>query len=252
MAELLLLGTGAALTDGSREPTMLALRGASSTVVIDCGGNAVRQLQRLGVPLDSIERIVLTHEHQDHTSGFPLLVEMLWLSGRRDPLPVHAPARAIDIVRRVWAQWDTSDWAGLPELQWQAVPLERGAPIATGADFELSAAPGMHGQTPVIGVRARDLRSRGVVVYGADGSPSEGIRALAQGADILVHEATGTHPVHSSAEQAAELARAAAVKQLVLVHLSPLENELTAQQAAAAGIFGGPVFMGNDLDRFTF
>ncbi|MCS6909533.1 MAG: MBL fold metallo-hydrolase [Anaerolineales bacterium] len=252
MAELLLLGTGAALTDGSREPTMLALRGASSTIVIDCGGNAVRQLQRLSVPLDSIERVILTHEHQDHTSGFPLLVEMLWLAGRREPLPIHGPARAIDIMRRVWGQWDTSDWEGLPELQWHAVPLEEGARIVTGADFELTAAPGRHGQTPVIGVRARDVHGGGVVVYGSDGSPSLEIQALARGADILVHEATGLYPVHSSAEQAAEVARAAGVKRLILVHLSPLENDLAEQQAAAARIFGGPVFLGEDLERFEF
>lgn len=252
MAELLLLGTGAALTDGSREPTMLALRGAASTVVIDCGGNAVRQLQRLSVPLDSIERVILTHEHQDHTSGFPLLVEMLWLAGRRKPLPVHGPARAIEIIRRVWEQWDTSDWEGLPPLQWHAVPLEEGARIAIGADFELTAAPGLHGQTPVIGVRARDVHGGGVIVYSADGSPSSGIRALARGADILVHEATGLHPVHSSAEQAAEVARDAGVRRLILVHLSPLENDLAAQQAAAMQIFGGPVFLGQDLDRFQF
>ncbi len=252
MAELLLLGTGAALTDGSREPTMLALRGATSTVLIDCGGNAVRQLQRLGVPLDSLERLILTHEHPDHTSGLPLLVEMLWLAGRRRPLPIHGPAQTIDILRRVWAQWDTSDWDGLPELQWQAVPLESGARIASGADFDLIAAPGQHGQTPVIGVRAHDRHGEGSVVYGADGSPSATIQRLAQGADILVHEATGLHPMHSSAEQAAEVARAAAVKKLVLVHLSPLDNDLTAQQAAAADIFGGPVLIGNDLDRFRF
>lgn len=252
MAELLLLGTGAALTDGSREPTMLALRGATSTVVIDCGGNAVRQLQRLSVPLDSIERVILTHEHQDHTSGFPLLVEMLWLAGRREPLPVHGPAQAVDIIRRVWAQWDTSDWEGLPELQWHVVPLENGVRIATGADFELTAAPGLHGQTPVIGVRARDLHGGGLAVYSADGSPSVGIRTLAQGADLLVHEATGAHPVHSSAEQAAEVARAAGVKRLILVHLSPLENDLAMQQAAASRIFDGPVIIGQDLERFEF
>ena len=251
MAELLLLGTGAALNDGSREPTMLALRGASSTVLIDCGSNPVRQLQRLGVPPASIERLILTHSHPDHTSGFPLLVEMLWLAGRREPLPVHGPAEAIDVVRRAFAQWDTSAWNGLPDLQWHAVPLVIGAPIATGADFELTAAPGKH-SVPVIGVRARDVHGGGALVYGADGEPSPGIRALAQGADLLVHEATGAYPTHSTAEGAAEVASAAGVKRLVLVHLSPAVNDLEAQRLAANKIFGGDVFVGRDLDRYTF
>lgn len=251
MAELLLLGTAAALADGSREPTMLALRGPRSTILIDCGSNPSRQLQRLGVPLESIERLILTHSHPDHSSGFALLVEMLWLAGRRDPLPVHGPEEAIDVVRRAFAQWDTSKWTGLPELEWHVVPLDVGAPIAAGADFELTAAPGRH-SVPVIGVRARDLSGGGVLCYSADGAPSPGIRALAQNVDLLVHEATGAHPTHSSAEEAAELARAASAGRLILVHLAPQANDLDAQQAAARAIFGGEVFIGRDLDRYEF
>lgn len=251
MAEVLLLGTGAALNDGSREPTMLALRGRQSTVLIDCGSNPVRQLQRLNVPLASIERLILTHVHPDHTSGFPLLVEMLWLAGRREPLPIHGPADAIDVARRAFAQWDTSDWKGLPDLQWHAVALEIGAPIASGADFELTAAPGMH-SVPVIGVRARDVHGGGVLCHSADGEPSPGIRALAQGAGLIIHEATGAFPGHSTAEGAAELAAGAGAKRLILVHLAPLANDLNAQRASAAKVFGGEVFIGRDLDRYTF
>lgn len=251
MAEILLLGTGSALTDGSREPTMLALRGRRSTIVMDCGANAIRQLQQLRVPLDSIERLILTHSHPDHTSGFSLLVEMLWLGGRRHPLPIHGPADAIDVVQRIWNQWDTSAWEGLPGLEWHRVPPEIGAPICVGADFELTAAPGVH-LVPVIGVRARDLQGGGAVVYSSDGEPSPGIRALAQGADMLVHEATGAFPGHSSAEGAAELARAAGVRRLILVHLSPNTNDLQAQRQAAAEIFGDQVFVGRDLDRYAF
>ncbi len=251
MAELLLLGTGAALADGSREPTMLALRGASSTVLIDCGGNAVRQLQRLAVPLDTIERLILTHSHPDHTSGFALLVEMLWLAGRRQPLPVHGPAEAVDVTRRVFAQWDTRDWKGLFDLEWHTVPLEAGAAIATGADFELSAAPGQH-SVPVIGVRARDRHSGAVLAYSADGEPSPGVRALAQGADLLVHEATGAMPGHSGAPAVAELARAAGAGRLVLVHLAPQRPDLEAEVAAARAVFQGELALGQDLERYAF
>jgi ribonuclease Z len=248
MAELLLLGTGAALADGSREPTMLALRGRQSTVLIDCGGNAVRQLQRLEVPLESLERVILTHSHPDHTAGFPLLVEMLWLAGRREPLPVHGPAEAIDVMRRVWAQWDTSDWRGLFELEWCVVPLEVDAPVALGADFDLTAAPGDH-SVPVFGVRAVERESGGTVVYSADGEPSPGIQALARGADLLVHEATGASYGHSSAQGAARLAREAGARRLLLVHLAPQRAELAGEVEAARAIFGGEVWLGQDLER---
>jgi ribonuclease Z len=251
MAELLLLGSGSSFNDGTREPTMLALRGQQSTILIDCGSNPIRQLQRLNVPLDSIERLILTHSHPDHVSGFGLLVEMLWLSGRRHPLPVHGPADAMGVARRLFNQWDTSDWKGLPELQWHEVPLVVGAPIATGADFELTAAPGVH-HVPVIGVRAHALHSGGVVAYSADGEPSSGIQTLAQGADWLIHEATGAFGGHSSAEAAAKLARAAGARRLLLVHLGAKPDELEVQRQAAQRILGGDVLLGRDLDRFEF
>jgi ribonuclease Z len=231
---------------------MLALRGAQSTVVIDCGGNAVRPLQQLGVPLDSIERVILTHSHPDHTAGFPLLYEMLWLAGRRRPLPVHGPAEAVDVARRVLAQWDLSGWTGVPDIEWHEVPLEAGAPLAAGADFELTAAPGQH-SVPVIGVRARELSTGRVCAYSADGCPSPGILTLAQAADLLVHEATGHFPgVHSSAEEAAEVARAARAKRLVLIHLAPQAQDLPARRAAAEAIFDGPVSLAHDLERCAF
>jgi len=250
MTELLLLGTGSSLTDGSREPTMLAVRGAATTTLIDCGANPIRQLQRLNVPLASIDRLILTHSHPDHTSGFPLLVEMLWLAGRRAPLPVHAPPDTADLMRRVFAQWDTSGWKGPFELEWHAVPLEMGAVVAHTEEFHITAAPGRH-SVPVMGVRFEALQGGAVIVFSADGEPSDGVRLLARGADVLVHEATGSFPFHSTAEAAATLAREAGAKRLVLVHLAPSANDLEAQRQAASVNFGGDVRLGEDLDRIT-
>jgi ribonuclease Z len=70
-------------------------------------------------------------------------------------------------------------------------------------------------------------RGRKVVISG-DTAPSELLRAIAHEADVLVHEATFTEEEadraaetrHSTARQAAEIARAADVRLLALVHLS--------------------------------
>jgi ribonuclease Z len=250
MTELLLLGTGCSLTDGSREPTMLAVRGADSTILVDCGANPVRQLQRLSVPLASIDRLILTHSHPDHTSGFPLLVEMLWLAGRSTPLPVHAPPDTADLMRRVFSQWDTSDWKGLFALEWHPVPQEFGALVVRTHEYDVTAAPGRH-SVPVMGVRFEAVQGGAVIAYSADGEPSDGVRLLAKNADLLVHEATGTFAGHSTAEGAATLAREAGAKRLVLVHLAPLANDLEAQRQAATRAFGHEVSLGQDLDRIT-
>jgi ribonuclease Z len=76
--------------------------------------------------------------------------------------------------------------------------------------------------------------------------------ALAQDADILVHEAAKNTLGHSSAAQAGEIARRAGVGRLVLIHYRPTPKQYDRWLAEAAAAFGGPVELAQDFGEYVF
>jgi len=83
------------------------------------------------------------------------------------------------------------------------------------------------------------------VVISGDTRPCDGLRQAAREADLLVHEATFSHEDleraretgHSTAREAAELARAAGVKRLLLTHISPRYSREAPELLAEARAF---------------
>ncbi len=85
------------------------------------------------------------------------------------------------------------------------------------------------------------------IVYSGDSAPSEKIAALAHGATVLIHEATTMEELesqandwgHSSARQAAAIAREAEVGELFLTHFSARYKELEPLEQEARALFPG-------------
>ncbi|MGA8543617.1 MAG: ribonuclease Z [Thermoplasmata archaeon] len=85
------------------------------------------------------------------------------------------------------------------------------------------------------------------LVYSGDTGPSDDIRRLAHRATVLIHEATVAQEIeaeanqwgHSSARQAAELARSAEANALFLTHFSSRYKELEPLESEARVIFPG-------------
>ena len=249
MATLYLLGTGAAVSDPHRTTTMLAVENDGHVLLIDCGGDALQRLEASGGDPRKIEALIVTHEHPDHVSGFPLLMEKLWLYGRRQPFDVFGIRPAIEQAARAHDSFDTSSWPEYPEIHYQEVEHSPGAVVLDNGRWLVSATPGDHA-VPVVGLRI-EARGAGTVAYSCDTSRSQQITRLARGADILVHEATGSGPGHSSAGDAAQVAQEASVGRLLLVHLPP-ENLLDDQELERARAIFPRTEKGEEGGRYTF
>jgi adenosylcobinamide kinase/adenosylcobinamide-phosphate guanylyltransferase len=62
-------------------------------LLIDCGQDVPRSAVRLGVRLDQVRHLLVTHDHHDHANGAALLWRR-W-AGRTEPLDVIGPASAL-------------------------------------------------------------------------------------------------------------------------------------------------------------
>lgn len=244
MPTLHLLGTGAAFSDAHRTTTMLAVESGGRTLVVDCGGDVVQRMLVSGLGPDSIDAMVVTHEHADHVSGFPLFIEKIWLAGRRRPIPVLGIEPAIAQARRAWESFDTATWKDVPEIQWRAFDHHPGAEVLRDERWTVTAAPGIH-SVPVVGLRV-EAEGR-VLAYSCDTEKSAEITKMSRGAHVLVHEATGAFAAHTSNEDAARVAAEAGAGRLLLVHLPPGVRD--ADLAEARTIFPNTEF-GEDGGRY--
>ena len=185
MPSVHLLGTGAAISDAYRTTTMLAVSEDEPpyrTLVVDCGGDVLQRLLACDRPIDSADGLIVTHAHMDHTSGFPLLMEKVWLDGRDRALPVVGIDPALAQARRLWDAFEPvhHDWEGIPPIDWREVPHEVDASVWNDGPWTVTATPVNHGDTPNVGLRFEHDPTGHVLAYSCDTAPSDNVVDLAQ------------------------------------------------------------------------
>ncbi len=245
MARMILLGVGTAVPDADRECTHMVWDDAGAPLLIDAAGNTYGRLIKAGVDPQELRGVVLTHSHSDHIYGFPILLTQLFLVGRRTALPVYALQVTIDTVKALIEASEIADY--MVPVDW--VPIEAGDQIPLMASYTIKTALTTHSR-PCIALRFEETSSRRVLTYSADTEPCETVIALAKGSDVLIHEATvhETFFGHSTPRQAGEVALAAGVKRLVLVHFSPrwtMPEDQAIAEAHASG-FAGEALVGQE------
>jgi ribonuclease Z len=253
MAQIILLGTGAALSDETREHTYLVVKGIQEAILIDCAGSPVQRLLKSGVALDQIDHIILTHHHPDHIYGVSVFLLDLWLAGRTKPLHLHGLTETLRATRALLRAFEWRKFRGFFPITFHRIPNTRRDAYLGTPEFTISTTPTKH-LLPTIAVRVESRASRRAITYSSDTEAYDAIAQLARGAHILFHEATTLNQSkggHTSARQAGAQAKRADVKKLVLVHLPP-HCDAQKWRAAAQKSFSGQVIVGKDFARFLF
>ncbi len=250
--------------------------------MVDCGPASVRRLLEAGIPLPSIDTLLLTHLHYDHCVDYPYLVLTRWDQGigKIGELPVIGPAPLKQMTEKLFAE----DGAFGPDLiarcehpgshfvyeaRGGVLPRKRPYPVVTevehgseieGEGWKLTVAEVVHVQPQLRCLAYRiDTDAGESIVFGGDTAPVKRLTDLARGADVLLHmchfvngeetdeRITGCCSGHLDA---ARTAKEAGAKTLVLIHLTEqLEIPgLTERVLSEVGdVFDGQVILGQDL-----
>ena len=266
--DVVFVGTSGSAPSARRAPAATLLRRGGERLLFDCGEGTQRQLLRSDVGLVDLEEIFVTHFHADHFLGLPGMLKTFALRGREQPITLYGPRGLEELVgtlRRIFGRLtypceiveleegqalardgydlrvvgvrhtgasigyalveherpgrfdvERADALGVPSGPARGA-LQRGEPVELPGGGTVTAAD-------VLGP-ARPGRT---IVLTGDTAPVQSVVDAAEGAELLIHEATfcedeadrARETDHATAAEAARVARAAGVKLLALTHLS--------------------------------
>lgn len=220
--KLTIVGCGDAFGSGGRMNTCFHVASEGSTFLIDCGATTLVGLKRLGLKVETIDTIFISHLHGDHFGGLPFfLIDSLYCTKRTIPLTIVGP---IGTEARLKAANDALFPGAVPdELPFALtfLELEEREPIE-GPGVTVTPYEVRHpcGATPF--ALRFDIEGK-IVAFSGDTEWVEGLVDACKGADLMITECfhfTGTHAFHLSLENIMESLPRIAPKKVLLTHMS--------------------------------
>jgi ribonuclease Z len=249
MGQIIILGSGYAVPEEGHDNTHLFIQQGNHGVLVDCASNPTVRLKQAGISFNQITDLILTHFHPDHVSGMPLLLMDLWLLGRRQPLNIYGLPHTIDRAETMMKLYDWKKWPNFFPVMFHRLPEHELSLAISSPILKIFSSPVKH-LIPTIGLRIEFIPEEKVVAYSCDTEPCPQMVTLAAKADILIHEATGASVGHSSPAQAAQIARQAEVKELILIHYSLAKGPEMLDPAKE--VFSGQIRLSKDLMKLDF
>ena len=272
-----LLGTkgGPAVRPGSTMPTSSLLCLGGRRVVVDCGLGVTRGLIDQAVQLKTLSLIFITHLHSDHYLELGPLIHTAWTAGLSTMVTVIGPQGLQDywdsFLRSMEADISLRiEDEGRPDLrQLVDIKVMDEGEVMSQDGMSVSAMRTLH--PPLVDCFALRFQAAGrVVVMSGDTAYLPALADFARGADLLVHEAmlgaalpalvarvgNGDDRLmrhllqsHTTASDAAKIARDADVGALALNHLIPSDDPDYSEADwidAVSPIWEGPFYPGSD------
>ena len=182
------VGCGDAFGSGGRSNTCFHLTGAHTNLLIDCGASSLPALKRLGIALNDIDLILITHFHGDHFAGLPFLLLDAQFSRRNRPLMIAGPQGIAARLTQVMEALFENSSKTQQKFELSVGALAPGESMTFGA-VTVTPFAVVHGASggPFLGYR---LEAEGLVIaYSADTEWTDTLVPLAYEADLFIAEA---------------------------------------------------------------
>lgn len=229
-------------------------------ILLDAGPGIVKQLDKAGVDVTSLDLIIVTHCHGDHALGIPYLIfsdyfKRIVVQSKQSAL---VRMLALPEVHKGLAESLKFFYPFIPANQnYRIEKLDADPSSEKRFEFKgiaIITTPAKH-TVPSIAVRF-EAEGKGIT-FSNDTAYEKGVVTLAKGSDLLVHEGMGgtgegdlLHKVgHSIAEDAGRVAKEANVKKLALCHILPKyggNKDVLIKEAARE--FNGEIVIPKDLE----
>jgi ribonuclease Z len=100
--KLTVIGCSAGIPSAHVSTSSYLLESENTTYLFDAGDGTASAALRLGIDVNSIDKVFITHMHSDHSMGLPLLVQLMKGLKRTRPLHIYLPREAEDGFKRLF------------------------------------------------------------------------------------------------------------------------------------------------------
>ena len=209
--------------------------------LVDCGENTQVQLKRYGISKARLDNILISHLHGDHVFGIFGMLSTMALDGRVAPLYIYAPRDFASLLRFFLAHFGEGVKYEIHHIPLEMKEKER---IIELRNCEVWAFPLQH-RIDCFGFQLKYLKSGQSAAYCSDTAVFPGEAEWLRGTDLIYHEATFAdehvdlaHKMyHSTAREAAQVAKDAGAKKLILGHFSSRYRDLNVLLEQAREVF---------------
>lgn len=275
---IVLLGTkgGPRVGEAGRSNPSTLLMINDVPYVVDCGYGVSKQLISVGVALNRVRYIFITHHHSDHNIELGPLFYNAWITGLPVRVDAYGPTGLTQMTRDFfnYLKFDIDiriDDEGRADPRTLFTPHEFDKPgvVLTNDDVKVTSCLVRHPPIKQSYAYRFDAKDRSVVISG-DTAYAPELAEFAKGADVLVHEVMYLPGIeallkrlpnakrlrehlmaaHTLPEDVGKIAAQAGVKTLVLSHFVPGDDASITDERWSEGArkyFKGQIIVGKDL-----